>query len=187
MIEKLKPDLKKNFVNIEGIFRPIDHKNIDNDCNIKFDYEPLTRFDINNFDEFIKWDNQNNRHIIFNPNRCVGLKLLEIKTGDLGIIYMDAVKGTLLIYTAKNCEGMVAVEENIQNLKFVQRRIKNISNILLINSKIQNDLSLRNHFDFAIINGTLPQVSGEHVKNGQFKFLKRVRRGLKKDGKLFFL
>ena len=35
MIEKLKPDLKKNFVNIEGIFRPIDHKNIDNDCIVE--------------------------------------------------------------------------------------------------------------------------------------------------------
>ena len=185
MIEKLKPDLIKKFVNIEGIYRPIDHKNIDNDYNIKFDYKTLTSFDINNFDEFIKWYNQNNRHIIFNPNRCVGLKLLEIKTGDLGIIY-GCSAGTLLIYTAKSCEGMVAVEENIQNLKFVQRRIKNINNILLINSKIQNDLSLRNHFDFAIINGTLNQVSGENVKNGQFKFLKRVRRGLKKDGKLFF-
>jgi len=90
------------------------------------------------------------------------------------------------MYAAKNCEWMIAVEENMQNLRFIQRRLENASNTLMINSKIQNDLFLRNHFDFAIINGTFSQVSSKHLKFGQSKFLKRVRSGLKKEGKIFF-
>jgi len=185
MIERLKSDLSKNFANERGIYTPSDHKIIDNDSNRKIDSKSLAELKISDYDEYIKSGNQNNRHAIFNPNRCVGLKLLEIKSGDIGIIYGCSV-GNLLMYAAKNCEVMVAVEENIQNLRFIQRRLENASNTLLINSKIQNDLFLRNHFDFAIINGTFSQVSSKPLKFGQSKFLKRVRSGLKKEGKLFF-
>jgi len=185
MIERLKSDLSKNFTNERGIYTPLDHKIIDNDSNRRIDSKSLAGLNMGDYDEYIKSGNQKNRHTIFNPNRCVGLKLLEIKSGDIGIIYGCSV-GNLLMYAAKNCEGMVAVEENIKNLRFIQRRLDNTSNTLLINSKIQNDLFLKNHFDFAIINGTLPQVSSKPLKFGESKFLKRVRSSLKKDGKLFF-
>ena len=185
MIERLKSDLSKNFTNERGIYTPLDHKIIDNDSNRRIDSKSLAGLNMGEYDEYIKSGNQKNRHTIFNPNRCVGLKLLEIKSGDIGIIYGCSV-GNLLMYAAKNCKGMVAVEENIKNLRFIQRRLDNTSNTLLINSKIQNDLFLKNHFDFAIINGTLPQVSSKPLKFGESKFLKRVRSGLKKEGKLFF-
>jgi len=41
MIDKLKSDLSKNFVNERGIYTPLDYKVIDNDSNSRIDSKSL--------------------------------------------------------------------------------------------------------------------------------------------------
>jgi hypothetical protein len=173
MYARLKSDLIKKFVNKEGIYTPSDNKISFNDCNLKIESKSPFGLDISKFDEFIKKENQKNRQTIFNPNKCAGLKLLEIKSGDIGIIYGCQV-GNLLLYAAQICEAIVVIEENYQNLKFVKRRLEleKVGNIFFINSKIHNDIFLKNYFDFAIINGTISRAMDKRLKFGQLNFLK---------------
>ena len=171
MIDRLNFDLNKTSTNVDGIYTLSNHKKIDHDSNCKNDFKLISESDLTSNDT------------INNPNRCVGLRLLEIKSGDIGINY-GCSWGNSLVYVAKNCHTMVAIDQNIKKLMFVQKRLnkENLKNTFLINCKIQEKLHLNKSFNFSIINGTLSQVSG---KQSHLNFLKMVNSNLKKDGKLF--
>ncbi len=145
--------------------------------------------------------------IIFSPIRAAGLKMLDIKTDDIGIDY-GCMWGNLLIYAAKNCKTMVGVDKTTESLQFLQHRLReeDLNNCRLVNSDLRQLAKFDNIFDFAIINGVLEWLPDENdveltkflsksrccfkrpsknPKLVQFEFLKKVYQDLKKGGKLY--
>lgn len=145
--------------------------------------------------------------IIFNPVRAAGLKMLDVKTDDIGIDY-GCMWGNLLIYAAKNCKTMVGIDKTAESLRFLQHRLREekLDNCYLLNSDLRQLIDFDDVFDFAIINGVLEWLPDENdvelpkffskercgfkrpsrnPKLVQFEFLQKVYRDLKKGGKLY--
>ena len=144
--------------------------------------------------------------MIFDKERCVALPFLNIKKKYIGIDY-GCMWGNLLVEASKKSKYMVGVDQTLDSLKFVKKRINEnkIKNISLINENLRNNIPLENSFDFSIVNGVLEWIpTREKVnlktfftpsqKNNDFKsdpekdqlnFLKMVFKNLKKDGKLY--
>lgn len=146
------------------------------------------------------------RKMIFDPSRCLGLELLDINKNQIGVDY-GCMWGNMLIYSAKKAKTMVGIDQTKDSLKFVLKRLEDekIDNTFLINDNLRNDINLKNHFDFSIINGVLEwiptrekvslktffnkiQIKNEEQldpRKDQKTFLKMVNNNLKKDGKLY--
>ena len=145
--------------------------------------------------------------MIFDQSRAVGLRLLDIKDNDIGIDY-GCMWGNLLIYAARKCKAMVGVDQTIDSLKFLKKRIneEKIDNCYLLNANLRNSLNIDGTFDFSIVNGVLewiPQRGNIDLKNHfrkgiikfvkpelnpkleQLTFLKNVNNTLKSDGRLY--
>lgn len=145
--------------------------------------------------------------MIFDNSRSVGLPLLEINSNDIGIDY-GCMWGNLLVNSARKCKAMVGVNQTIDSLIFLNKRLKEekIDNCFLVHTNLREELKIQETFDFAIVNGVLewiperdaidlkshfkrnklkfawPQVN---PKNEQLNFLKSVNNSLKKNGKLY--
>ena len=101
--------------------------------------------------------------MIYNPIRNAGLTLLDIKKDEVGVDY-GCMWGNMLLYASKNCREMLGIDQTLDSLKFVQKRIKeeNINNCYLLQADIRSKLNLQSRFDFSIVNGVLewvPEVS----------------------------
>ena len=149
----------------------------------------------------------NYEDIIFEPTRSVGLKFLNIKSTDIGID-CGCMWGNMLIHCAKRSKFMVGVDQTTSSLEFLIQRLseEKLDNVALINENLRNQLSFKDNFDFAMINGVLEwipetneidltqhfSIKDNHSKKSeskpfelQLKFLKGVNLYLKKDGKLY--
>ena len=78
--------------------------------------------------------------------------------------------GKYVVYASKNCKEILGVDQTMESLKFVQKRIKEegIKNCYLLNANIRSKLNLQSQFDFAIVNGVLewvPETSKVEVEN----------------------
>jgi cyclopropane fatty-acyl-phospholipid synthase-like methyltransferase len=101
--------------------------------------------------------------MIYDPMRNTGLTLLDIKKDEVGVDY-GCMWGNMLLYASKNCREMLGIDQTLDSLKFVQKRIEeeNINNCYLLQADIKSKLNLKSRFDFAIVNGVLewvPEVS----------------------------
>ena len=148
---------------------------------------------------------------IFGSMRNVGLPLLEMKENEVGIDY-GCLWGNMLLYASKNCKEILGVDQTMESLKFVQKRIKEegIKNCYLLNANIRSKFNLQSQFDFAIVNGVLewvPETSKVEVENFhslilqikstilkmltknprliQKEFLVQVNSHLKENGRLY--
>jgi ubiquinone/menaquinone biosynthesis C-methylase UbiE len=145
--------------------------------------------------------------MIYEPARSVGLKLLDIKSDHIGIDY-GCMWGNMLIQSAKKCKHMVGVDQTLDSLKFLQKRVfeEQLDNVSLVHQNLRNEIELSNCFDFAIINGVLEWIpdtnqielskffkkskdkiekSAKSPTDLQLDFLKKVHQNLNKNGKLY--
>ena len=97
--------------------------------------------------------------MIFDPSRCLALELLDIKEDQTGVDY-GCMWGNMLIHAAKKAKNMVGIDQTLDSLKFVSKRLQeeNIENVSLINDNLRNQIDLKNEFDFSIINGVLEWI-----------------------------
>jgi hypothetical protein len=145
--------------------------------------------------------------MIYNNSRCVGLELLQIGTEDIGIDY-GCMWGNVLVYCAKQCKGMIGVDQTEDSLRFLKKRLseEKLDNGYLVNTNLRNDIDLSGKLDFSVINGVMewvPDTSTIDLKNHfkkskfkfvkpkndpkseQIKFLKMANNNLKVGGKLY--
>lgn len=145
--------------------------------------------------------------MIFDSSRCLGLELLDINDNQIGIDY-GCMWGNLLIHCSKKAKFMVGVDQTLDSLKFVNKRLdeEKLNNTFLIQENLRNRINLNNTFDFSIINGVLEwiptrisvdlntyfnnkdkkdQDKYSDPRSDQLNFLKNVNSNLKKGGKLY--
>ncbi|MBU1012533.1 MAG: class I SAM-dependent methyltransferase [Bacteroidetes bacterium] len=146
-------------------------------------------------------------NMIFDQTRAVGLQLLEIQKNEIGIDY-GCMWGNLMLVAARQCKAMLGVDQTIDSLKFLKKRIEEekINNCYLLNANLRNGLNIEGVFDFSIVNGVLewiPQQEAvdlkDHFKKKRIKFvtpetnprleqlafLKNVNKTLKSNGRLY--
>jgi len=116
----------------------------------------------------------------------VGLRMLDIKPTDIGVVYGSG-RGNLLTYVARNCKLVLGQEYNLHKLLSGQAslKLKRINNVLFLNTDLDEKVLFNNVFDFVIINGT--SKSYYNGKNDRIsKIFHNVFKSLKKNGKLYF-
>jgi hypothetical protein len=137
--------------------------------------------------EFIQEKYPHLEDVIFNTSRSVGLRLLDIKSTDMGICY-GCDWGNMLIYASKNCYKIIGVEKNKIKFDFIKKRIKeeNLNNIDMINLGINDTVKSKHFFDFAILNVSSAELYDTNSRTSYPNFLKKVFINLKKSGKIYF-
>jgi len=101
--------------------------------------------------------------MIYDPIRNAGLTLLDIKKDEVGVDY-GCMWGNMLLYASKSCKEILGIDQTLDSLNFVQKRIEEegINNCYLLQADIRSNLNLKSRFDFGIVNGVLewvPEVS----------------------------
>jgi hypothetical protein len=143
--------------------------------------------------------------MIFSPKREAGLELLELKGNEACIDY-GCMWGALTIPLAKRTKSVLGVDQTLQSLIFLKKRIEdeNLKNIDLLCDDLNNMSTADRKFDIAVVNGVLEwipekgdielkQYYGKKVKKDytfnpqkmQTDFLKKVYSNLNKNGKLY--
>lgn len=137
--------------------------------------------------EFIEDKYPHLEDVIYNASRSVGLRLLEIKSTDIGVCY-GCDWGNMLIYASKNCYKIIGVENNQTKFDFIKQRIKdeNLNNIDLVSSEINDTDKSSRAFDFAILNVSSEELYDAVFKTTYPKLLKKIFINLKKSGKIYF-
>ena len=143
--------------------------------------------------------------IIFSPKREAGLELLELE-GDETCVDYGCMWGALTTALAKRTRFVLSVDQTLQSLIFLRRRIEdeNIKNIELLCENLKMIPVLENKFDVAVVNGVLEWIPEEgkvelkryygkraekryshNPQDMQIDFLKKVYRNLNAGGKLY--
>ena len=206
-MRELRQRIKKLYKNIDGLYTESTSEGYWSNLNEKEQEDLLSVLEDKNCRDAVKEKFPHLEDIIFEPGRAAGLKLLDIKTDEIGVDY-GCMWGNLLIYSAKNCKAMVGVDQTRGSLKFLQYRLKeeNLDNCFLINCNLRKRLELDNTFDFAIVNGVLEWIPEDKkiqlkkfFKKGcfqfrkpksaprvvQLEFLKMIFKNLKRKGRLY--
>ena len=123
MLDILENKLSKTYINVGGIFVSYTNNKTDNSSNHN-NSKSKPEFDLSRCDKYSKQYNLHYYDKIYSFNRSAGLRLLEIKSGEIGINY-GCSSGNSLVYAANNCDTMVCVEQNYTNLELIQRRLEN--------------------------------------------------------------
>tara|TARA_Y100000816_G_scaffold292629_1_gene289316 strand:- start:13188 stop:14003 length:816 start_codon:yes stop_codon:yes gene_type:complete len=137
--------------------------------------------------EFIEDKYPHLEDVIYNASRSVGLRLLDIKSTDMGVCY-GCDWGNMLIYASKNCYKIIGVENNQTKFDFIKQRIKeeNLTNIDLVNSEIDDTDKSKHIFDFAILNASSTELYDINSNTRYPDILNKVFINLKKSGKIYF-
>ena len=137
--------------------------------------------------EFIEDKYPHLEDVIYNASRSVGLRLLDIKSTDMGVCY-GCDWGNMLIYASKNCYKIIGVENNQTKFDFIKQRIKeeNLTNIDLVSSEIDDTDKSKHIFDFAILNASSLELCDTNSKAKYSNILKKVFINLKESGKIYF-
>ncbi len=143
--------------------------------------------------------------VIFSSKREAGLELLELE-GDESCIDYGCMWGALTIPLAKRTRFVLGVDQTIQSLIFLRRRIEdeNFGNIDLLCENLNQILLFENKFDVAIVNGVLEWIPEKgkielkryygkeakktyfyNSKDLQIAFLRKVYSNLDSKGKLY--
>ena len=143
--------------------------------------------------------------MIFSPKREAGLEFLEL-TGDETCIDYGCMWGALTIPLAKRTRFVLGVDQTLQSLVFLKKRIEdeNLENIDLLCENLNKMPISEKKFDIAVVNGVLEwipekgeielkQYYGKKAKKDyshnpqemQIDFLKKVYSNLNKKGKLY--
>lgn len=142
---------------------------------------------------------------IFSPKRQAGLELLDL-SGNESCVDYGCMWGALTIPLAKRCAYVLAVDQTLDSLKFLDTRIKEekLDNIDLLCGDLKKLRDFRDRFDVALVNGVLEWIAEEgdiELKNyygrhqpkhyagnprkQQLSFLKTVHQNLSANGKLY--
>lgn len=142
---------------------------------------------------------------IFSEKRVAGTELLQLN-GTETVIDLGCMWGALSIPLAKQVKQVVSVDQTLETLKFASKRAQeqNLNNIVFINSNLRHFSIEENAFDIAIVNGVMEWIpetneiivdeylekskrspSGQNPREIQLKFLKGIKQGLRKNGKIY--
>ena len=156
-------------------------------CSIEKEINTFNSFKNKTCRELIMGKYPQLEDVIFNQNRNAGLRLLDIKSTDIGVCY-GGDWGNMLIYASRICQKIIGVEKNNIKHEFIKKRIEeeNLTNIKLINSKIGSSVKSVGVFDYAILNGVSVEPCDDNYRIGHLNFLKQVFISMKKGGKIFF-
>jgi hypothetical protein len=143
--------------------------------------------------------------VIFSPKRWGGLELLDIK-GDEACIDCGCMWGALTMGLAKRCKYVLGVDQTMDSLRFLTKRIKeeSLSNVDLLCTNLKKLNVFENKFDIAVVNGVLEWIPEENIielksyygkrsqkkyssdpYHTQLNFLKIVKNNLQANGKIY--
>jgi len=144
-------------------------------------------------------------NIIFSPKRQAGIELLNLSGSERCVDY-GCMWGALTISLAKRCGYVLGVDQTLDSLRFLDKRIKDekLDNIDLLCTDLKKLDNFRDCFDIAVVNGVLEWIAEEgaiELKNyfgrhqpkrytgnpgqQQLSFLKDVYKNLSINGKLY--